>query len=162
MNILFDGWINIPHSYAIVNCFQLIHLKKKYGDKINIYIREPPYFSDGWKKQPLIYSDEYNNILNNLKPWSGENLDLIYSITYPYNIHADIPNVPKCVFYTAEHAKLDNSYFRPNNVSIFEHLKANPQIHFTCPSVWSSHGMRTYGVKNAIIPHGVDTTFLDH
>jgi glycosyltransferase involved in cell wall biosynthesis len=158
MNILFDGWIHIPHSYAIVNCFQLVHLKQKYGDTINMYVREPPYFSEGWKKQPLIYSDEYNNIINNMKQWSGEHLDLIYTITYPYNIHAE--PVPKCVFYTAEYAKLDNSYFVPNNVSIPEYLKSNPQIHFTSPSVWSSNGMRTYGVKNRIITHGVDATIF--
>ena len=31
LSILFCGWINIPHSYAIVNCFQLVHLYKNYG-----------------------------------------------------------------------------------------------------------------------------------
>ena len=38
LNVLFEGWINIGHSYAIVNCFQLIHLFKNYNDKINFFI----------------------------------------------------------------------------------------------------------------------------
>ena len=50
INILFDGWLNVPHSYAIVNCFQLIHFKLKYGDKINMFIREPKYYCEFWVK----------------------------------------------------------------------------------------------------------------
>ena len=45
LNILIIGWFNIPHSYAIVNCFQTIHLLKKYNQKLNIYIKEYKYFT---------------------------------------------------------------------------------------------------------------------
>lgn len=48
LNVLFEGWINIGHSYAIVNCFQLIHLFKNYKDKINFYVNEREYYRKEW------------------------------------------------------------------------------------------------------------------
>ncbi len=158
INILFDGWLNVPHSYAIVNCFQLIHLKMKYGDKINMFIREPKYCCEFWVKGPSIYSDEQTQVLNSINVWNGENIDLIYSITYPYNIEHTTNNVPKCVFYTAEYARLTTSHFEPPNLTL---ISNSNNLWFTCPSIWSSYGMRELGIsdtKNRVIPHGVDST----
>ena len=115
IRVLFRSWIQIAHSYAIVNCFQLIHLYKLYSDKIEFYVEEMPYFRQEWNNsKKLVYNEEYNNIIKNFKKWSGETVDLIYSITYPYNITVDKINnkvIPKCVFYTSEFATLDKNYF---------------------------------------------------
>ena len=54
LNILIIGWFNIPHSYAIVNCFQTIHLIKKYNNKLNIYIKEYKYFNEEWNNKKLL------------------------------------------------------------------------------------------------------------
>ena len=67
IKILFRSWVEIAHSYAIVNCFQIIHLYKNHGDKIEIYIQEMPYFRPEWNSQKkLVYNPEYNNIIKNL------------------------------------------------------------------------------------------------
>jgi glycosyltransferase involved in cell wall biosynthesis len=164
MNILFVGWINIPHSYAIVNCFQLIHLVKNYSDRVNIYIKELPYLG-AWQAQPLIYTPEYNTILSNLNIYTGsEKIDLVYSIVYPYDIAIDInlPRVPKCVFFTSEFATLDTSYFNPkfeNDTELIKYLD-NKNISFIAPSEWSNRGIEKYNVKSSIITHGVDTTIF--
>lgn len=159
LNILFDGWLNVPHSYAIVNCFQLIHLKLKYGDQINMYIREPKYCCEFWVKSASIYNSDHTQVLNSIRVWNGENINLVYSITYPYNIEPTTNNVPKCVFYTAEYSRLTNSHFEPPDIN---HLFDNPtNLWFTSPSTWSSNGMRELGIpdaKNRVIPHGVDTS----
>jgi glycosyltransferase involved in cell wall biosynthesis len=157
-NILFDGWLNVPHSYAIVNCFQLIHFTMKYGDKINMFIREPKYCCEFWVKTKSIYNTEQTQVLNSINVWNCENIDLIYSITYPYNIEKTTNNIPKCVFYTAEYARLTNSHFEPADLN---HLITNNNLWFTSPSAWSSNGMRELGIpdtKNRVIPHGVDTS----
>jgi glycosyltransferase involved in cell wall biosynthesis len=147
----------VPHSYAIVNCFQLIHLKLKYGNKINMFIREPKYCCEFWVKTKSVYSAEHTQVLNSINVWNGENIDLIYSITYPYNIEPTINNVPKCVFYTAEYARLANSHFEPSDIRFLN----NDNLWFTSPSAWSSAGLRELGIpdiKNRVIPHGVDTS----
>lgn len=155
MNILFDGWLNVPHSYAIVNCFQLIHFKLKYGDRINMFMREPKYCCEFWVKGASVYSAEYTQVLNSINVWNGENIDVIYSITYPYNIESTPNNIPKCVFYTAEYKKLTDSHFEPSNLR----LVTNSNLWFTSPSRWSSNGLRELGIpdaKNRVITHGVD------
>lgn len=169
IKILFRGWFEIPHSYAIVNCFQVVHLYKKYKEKIDFYIEEMPYFRKEWNNsRKLVYNNESNEIIKNLKKWNGEKVDLIYSITYPYDINmlkmSDESIIPKCVFYTSEFATLDKNYFSLNtslddNV-IRNYIIKNSKLYMTSPSVWSSKGMEKYGLqkeRNRIITHGVDT-----
>lgn len=174
IRILFEGWVNIPHSYAIVFCFQLIYLYKHFDEKIEFYVKEMPYFNPKWNdSKKLVYSDEYNNILRNFKKYNGEKIDLIYRQTYPYNLSVDQQNLntPKCIFYTSEFAALDNSYFtlngQTNNDNYTKsYLENFKNIYFTTPSLWSSKGMTKYLSKekfpnrNKIITHGVDTTIF--
>ena len=176
--ILFQGWSQIPHSYAIVNCFQLIHLYKNYGpnglitpNKLDIYVEEMNYYRPEWNNnKKLVYSKEYNEIILNLKKYNGEKVDLIYRITYPYNITVNNENIniPKCVFYTSEFKDyLTTDYFTVNsgiqlNDQFFiGYLKQFNNIYFTSPSIWSSCGMNKFQVskdRNRIITHGVDTS----
>ncbi len=67
-SLLVNGWINIPHSYAIVNCMQLIHLHKNFKDQVDIYIQETEYYGKNWfRNSQSIYNDEYTAILNQLR-----------------------------------------------------------------------------------------------
>lgn len=177
IKILFEGWVNIPHSYAIVFCFQLIHLYKNYNDKIEFYVKEMPYYNPMWNNsKKLVYCEEYNSILTNFKKYNGEVVDLIYRQTYPYNLCIDNNNhhISKCIFYTSEFATLDKSYFILNKEHydfnefyIKSYLENNKNIFFTSPSLWSSKGMSKYITvskdttcpnRNKIITHGVDPT----
>ncbi len=166
-SLLVNGWINIPHSYAIVNCMQLIHLHKNFKDRIDIYIQETEYYGKNWSRNSQsIYNDEYTAILNQLRPWNGEHIDLIYSISFPYDI-TPTDNIPKCVFYTCELQTLDTMYFKPtfiNNQHIYSKLQSQPHLYFTTPSIWSASGMeKTFGIPtthNRIITHGADTSMF--
>lgn len=181
--VLFEGWINIPHSYAICFCFQLINLYKNYGpngiikkNALTIYVTEMPYYNPMWNNnKKLVYSDEYNDILRNLKIYKNEDVDLIYRQTYPYNITITEQNkhIPKCVFYTSEFKKLDHSYFvvntpeLPNDITkekyISLYLNEFKNIYLTSPSEWSSKGMDEFSIsneRNRIITHGVDTSIF--
>ena len=162
-----NGWINIPHSYAIVNCMQLVHLYKNYKDHIDIYVQEPEYYGPSWvKNSQSLYNDEYTEILTQFKQWNGEHIDLVYSISFPYDV-TPISNTPKCVFYTCELQTLDNVYFKPrfaDNQEIKTHLHAQSRLYFTTPSIWSRHGMeKTFDIttsRNRLITHGSDTNIF--
>lgn len=169
LKVLFRGWFNIPHSYSMVNCFQIVNLYKRYKDNIEFYIEEMPYFRQEWNAvKKLVYSEEYNQIVRNFKQWSGEEIDLVYSITYPYNMDMVTVNgksVPKCVFYTSEFATLEPHYFSctdtdlTSDEKIKEYISNTNNLYMTSPSVWSSLGMKKYGLpdtRNNIITHGVD------
>lgn len=169
LRVLFRGWFNIPHSYSMVNCFQIVNLYKSYKDNIEFYIEEMPYFRQEWNAvKKLVYSEEYNQIVRNFKQWNGETIDMVYSITYPYNmdmVTVGGKTVPKCVFYTSEFATLDSNYFSctsndlTSDDKIKEYISKTTNLYMTSPSVWSSLGMHKYGLpdnRNKIITHGVD------
>ena len=167
LKVLFQGWINVPHSYSMVNCFQLVYLYKNYGDKLDIYIDEMPYYQPHWyNAKKLVYTKEFNHILTSLKQWKGEDVDLVYSITYPYNM--TLPRndkTPKIVFYTSEFAALDNNYFTFDKPlqDIRDYIQTHQNIYMTSPSVWSARGMQLYGLedrRNKIITHGADTSIF--
>ena len=180
IRVLVEGWINIPHSYAIVNCLQLVHMIKMQ-DKYNLefYVKEVEYYNPNWNNnKKLMFDEEYNQILKNIKQWNANiEVDLIYRISYPYNIsiYNDQKHIPTCVFFTSEFATLDVNYFKlssPNYKVIDDHIiemhmKHNKNLSFITPSEWSLSGMRTYiqneselRQKVKIIPHGVDTTIF--
>jgi glycosyltransferase involved in cell wall biosynthesis len=176
MKILIEGWFNIPHSYAIVNDFQIIHLLKNYPD-LTIYIKEQDYYREEWNsKKKLVFTQEYNNIISNLKQWNGEEVDLVYRITYPYNIESNtMSNVPKCVYFTAEFKEIDPQYFATNKIIpgvkvddnfLKQYIKAHPKLYFTSPSTWSQNALDKYditvGKKHKIIPNGVDTKIFNN
>jgi glycosyltransferase involved in cell wall biosynthesis len=182
LKVLFRGWTLVPHSYAIVNCFQLIHLHKYYGDKLEIYVEERPYYRPEWNNaKKLVYNQEYNDIIKGLNVWKGQDVDVVYSITYPYDVTEVVINnvpVPKCVFYTAEFSSLTKDYFckyvDDNQVQfqsssdIELHLQKNEsfaKMYFTSPSKWCAPGIQsiynnTDPGKNVVITHGVDTTIF--
>ena len=179
LKVLFQVWWQIPHSYSIVSALQLVHLYKRYGagpnPALDIYLEEMPYFQPHWnEKKKLVYTEEYNQILRNLKPRSAcvGNFDLIYRQTYPYNITTDdgFASVPKCVFYTSEFRDfLNQDYFTVNSdmaktdAEITRFLKETPNMYFTSPSDWSSKGLLRYNVpdnRNRVITHGVDSTIF--
>lgn len=104
ISVLVRGWLNVPHSYAVVNCFQLIHLIKNYGDKYNFYLLESEYYFSFWNNhRGLHYTREYNDLLNNhIQLYNNQPIDLEYRISYPHNITIDrqshVPT-PIVVFY---------------------------------------------------------------
>lgn len=186
LRVLFSSWHTLSHSYGIVAAFLLIHLYKNYGpdgkikkNAIDIYVEEAPFFNPEWNnKKKWVYSEEYNQILKNLKVYNGEPIDVIYRQVYPYNINVTNENkdIPKCVFYTSEFAKLSDSYFSLQKPTDLEPTKYNDyiklfldnfkNIYFTAPSEWSARGMIEYldnketSPRNRIITHGVDTSIF--
>ena len=103
-----------------------------------------PYFRQEWNNsKKLVYTQSYNDIIKNFKKWNGEEVDLIYSMTYPYNMSMDYNKnsgevIPKCVFYTSEYSKLDSMFFQlvkpveKQDDYISGFLKENNNIYFTC------------------------------
>jgi glycosyltransferase involved in cell wall biosynthesis len=180
-NILFESWYNIPHSYSIVNTFQIINFYKLYSENYSIYLKNceyPDIYKDKWKQNLdnsgncSIYSDEYNKILSccnvyNENLHKNVNFDIIYRLTYPYNIsipnEENLKNAKIYVFYTAEFKNLDPSYFKLNDKKILddniikEHItKYKNKLEFITPSEWSIDSMNKYLGKSHLIPHGID------
>lgn len=170
MKVLIHGWTKIAHSYSIVNVFQIVHLIKNYPDII-IYVNEAEYYKQEWKSKMnnTLYPPEYYNLLSKVQKWDPSNncpIDIIYSITYPYDITEYSMIAPKCVFYTAEFSMLSLEYFSCNcKILDDEFVKEScKRLFFTTPSEWSKNGLEKYtGIdnsRNRVITHGVDVSIF--
>jgi len=169
MKILIEGWFSIPHSYAIVNCFQLYSFYKIFPKDTIFYIKEVDYCSPAWNnikdEAHSIYPEYMRKVLLSFPKWKKQRVDVIYRIAYPYNIQTNrkLSSIPIVVFYTTELYKimLQSFYPTPSNDKMFTNsIQTHKNIHFICPSKWSQNGMRPYvpeGIRNTIINHGVST-----
>lgn len=181
LRILVEGWFNIPHSYAIVCCNELIAMQKVYKKQdLIIYIKEEEYFGAKWNdlkesQQGLKYNMDKNLAVKHFQTWHPSNeVDLVYRITYPYNLELRKygryagRNIPTVVFYTAEFNNLDPHYFKFDDHFKFvddnfigNFIKNYPNFYFKTPSKWCQQGMTKYNVskeKNRVISHGIDPT----
>jgi len=171
-NILFSGWFNVAHSYAIINCFQLLALYENYKDRINFYIDERPYYNPEWSKiKKLVYGDSLNKILMDFQKYNKDlhKIDLEYRCTYEYDITVKNP-WPVCIFYTAEFNNLEPYYFKNNNIiqtsllEITDHIHKNiNKLYFTAPTKWSADGLTFAKIPNnhnKVITHGVSSGLL--
>lgn len=177
IRLLVEGWFNIPHSYSLVVCNELLALQRNFSDDITIYISEQEYYRESWNgSRKLSYSPVKNKQIESFKVYNNEPIDVIYRITYPYNVTNKKYNrynnkfIPTIVFYTAEFAHLDPSYFvfdknlkfvDDNFIASF--LENNQCYYFKTPSEWSKQGMKRFlpsgdHNRNVVITHGVDTT----
>jgi glycosyltransferase involved in cell wall biosynthesis len=171
-SILIEGWFNLPHSYAIVACFELYYMYKNFHDFVNFYTLEKKYISPIWQKNK-IFPKKFYEILDKLIPFEKINndyskIDLIYRISFPYNLSINNDNfgIPKCIFYTSEYMNLEAKYFE--NFKDLDTVKKylvnfRNQLYFISPSIWSCKGLENidpfYKINthfNKCIPHGVD------
>ena len=64
MRLLVEGWRNLPHSYGLVNCYQILELLKR--DEVTLFFRDAPYFSKRWRPMSGIFQPKDEEILNSL------------------------------------------------------------------------------------------------
>jgi hypothetical protein len=172
LRVLYDSWLYIPHSYAIVSCMELLHLLRQYGpngtQEVELFVHEPPYYRPEWNgKRALAYDSQYNDALEHgLQRWSGERVDVVLRRSYPHDLSSwpgESEGVPLLLFYTSEYgAWLPTRSFSlgrgvgvpPSTAAVAKRIASSVKL-FT-PSTWSARGAAAYGTKAALVPHGVD------
>jgi glycosyltransferase involved in cell wall biosynthesis len=185
LSVLIEGWTKVPHSFAIVNCFQLIGLLTMYGDEINIYLRETAYYYANWESTNYsIFNSEHQHMLRSIPVWNGEQVDIVYRIHFPLDIRLssrfENNSVPMVLFYaatrsiysyselivpdeniTVNSSMLGEQWDTTDASKFVQSLPSN--IYFVTPSPGSAHAMRILMTESQfinnhrIIPHGVDT-----
>lgn len=178
--ILVQGWINIPHSFALVNCFQLIHLLKNYGNKVDIYLDEQPYFNRDWYSidDAQLYPEIYGDILASIKRWNSTvEVDIVYRISYPYDVSTwPKKNIPVIVFFSSSGLLYAGDFFNNGpsqgwsdnstmdstdpmtHKKIEDHLASVPNTQFVTGTAWSSNAikplLRDWEERVTVITHG--------
>jgi glycosyltransferase involved in cell wall biosynthesis len=177
LTILVEGWVKYPHSYALVNVYQLLALHKKQGVKL-LFKEKPPY-QESWPVLDdltgIILTEEESRTLSSIKRWNGkERVDIVYRISFPFDISSttaefsSLHNAPKninplftipkpvLVFYTAEFQTFKDSYFHGGSAKDFIERCHERKVIPVTPSTWSAQALIREKYEPLIIHHGVD------
>jgi glycosyltransferase involved in cell wall biosynthesis len=155
--LLVEGWRNVPHSYAIVNQWQLLELARR--DDVELRVKDLPLFNSQWARAPHPFGGAERAALSALKSWSSDfEPQATYRISYPLDFAAG-KHGQTIVFGTAEYQLLAPSMLKePLDLGA---LNRDEKFAVVTPSRWSAQGFVRAGIvesKIAVIPHGVSTS----
>jgi len=162
ISILFEGWLHFPHSYAIVNVYQLLALSRFPG--VTLYIDEKPPYRDTWKVcaslEHLMLTSEENHELDAIPKWDGtQHVDVVWRSMFPYDC-SPFGDTPVAVQFTAEFGVLLPDYIKAPFTPLDMQCRcAQKLLLATTPSAWNVPALGNDGGRDScvIVPHGCDT-----
>jgi len=158
--IIIEGWRFIPHSYAIVNQWQLLELSRRPDVTVK-FVEVPPYRRT-WKPTKGLFNPDDELVLQSLlAPDPGEKADVTFRISLPYNFSRSRSS-RTAVFVTAETQALwPDQFADPKLLDELRQGKLPRELTIVTPSRWSAEAYFNAGCpveQVLIVPHGVDTT----
>ncbi len=158
-SLIVEGWRFLPHSYAVVNQWQLLSLSRLGSTALKI--RDMPLHHPGWRLQTGLFDKTAEEILRSLEPAAeGEHADALLRISFPFDFSASCCG-KTAVFGTSENQALQRKQLSDEGTYQQLRRKSPPEcITVVTPSRWSAQGFYNCGFKTeqvVIIPHGVDT-----
>jgi glycosyltransferase involved in cell wall biosynthesis len=156
INVLIEGWIDYPHSYSIVNIYQILALLKKDG--IKLFLKIVPPYNEDWELINLldiVTVDELDKInkIPRIKNVIDAQIDIIYRISYPFDTRLD--SVPIILFYTSE---FQNAKDFPVSMDHLKDICNSRKLMAVTPSNWSAMALLKEKYDPLVISHGVDIT----
>ena len=152
-----EGWRFLPHSYAIVNQWQLLALRRR---NINVKVLDVPFYRASWQALTGLFDPASEHALRSLElAQPGEDTDVTLRMFVPFRFSPSRSRV------TAVFATLEQQLIQKHQLSSFaeyEKLRRGPppaNIMAITPSQWSAQGFYRAGFDPSqvlVIPHGVD------
>ena len=156
-SLIVEGWRFLPHSYAIVNQWQLLALQRR---NITVKVVDAPFYRAAWQAQTGIFNPASEQALRSLSvAQPDEAADVTLRIFAPFTFS------PSRSRLTAVFATLEQQLIQRNQMSDlaeYEALRRQPpssDIIAITPSQWSAQGFYRTGFapeQVLVIPHGVD------
>lgn len=153
--IVISGWRFLPHSYAVVGTFQARELLSRH--QVRLYFSDAIIPRTGWQPHFGTFDPSTEQALQQVPPAPSRQVDVLYRISYPYNIAASAAK-HTFVFATSEFGLVPPEDVTPG-MSLRDHLHSDVVI--VTPSHWSRRGFLRSGAHPArviVIPLGVDAT----
>jgi glycosyltransferase involved in cell wall biosynthesis len=155
-SLIVEGWRFVPHSYAIVNQWQLLALARR---DIRLKVVDAP-FHRPWQTQAGLFDLPAEQSLRSLEiARLGETADITLRIFAPFRF------LPSGSRVTAVFATLEQQLIRRHQMADraeYERMRRSgppAQIKVVTPSRWSAEGFYKAGFSKEqviIVPHGVD------
>jgi glycosyltransferase involved in cell wall biosynthesis len=161
-SLIVEGWRFLPHSYAVVNQWQLLALARR--PDLSLKIIDAPLYHPEWKPEEGLFRPADEEELRTLpvaKP--DERADVTLRVFARYDFSPSHSR-RTAVFGTCECQLLRRVYLRDS--AIYDQFKrgiASMEIAIVTPSHWSAEGFYKAGFPRDqvhIIPHGVDVDYF--
>jgi glycosyltransferase involved in cell wall biosynthesis len=157
-SLIVEGWRLLPHSYAIVNQWQLLALLRR---NIALKVVDVPFYRPSWQAQTGLFEPTAEQALRSIEnAQPGESADVTLRVFYPFTFS------PSRSRLTAVFATLEQQLIRKDHLSDlreYEQLGRGPppaNVKAVTPSQWSAEGFYRAGFDRdqvLVVPHGVDT-----
>ena len=157
-SLIVEGWRFLPHSYAIVNQWQLLALLRR---NIALKVVDVPFYRPSWQTQTGLFEPTAEQALRSIEiAQPAESADVTLRVFYPFTFS------PSRSRLTAVFATLEQQLIRKDHLSDlreYEQLGRGPppaNVKAVTPSQWSAEGFYRAGFDRdqvLVVPHGVDT-----
>ena len=152
--LVVEGWRFLPHSYAVVNQFQLLAMLDAPG--LRLFHRDLPLYLPHWRPVRGLLPRTSEDALAGIPPPPTDAVQALYRIGFPYDLRP--ANAGRTVaFGTSELLWVDASMLAgPGSLS---RQMAGSETLIVTPSQWSRKGFVRSGAPEervAVVPHGVD------
>lgn len=155
LELLVEGWRALPHSYALVNHFQLAALARR--PDVRLAVRDLPYFRAHWQPVGALTGTPDDGLVAALPGPSEEAApDVTYRIGLPLRFDP-APHGRVFVFGTAELRTITAAGIADGETLLA--AQARSDAHVVTPSRWSADGFVASGFPPArvhVVPHGVE------
>ncbi len=157
MRLAVEGWRFVPHSYAIVNQFQLLEMQQRPNLELDHV--DAPYLNDWRPLQGLFkpaQEQSLRSFTNNSATVSASAPDARLRIYVPPNLNSTSERL--YVFGTTEWGKVRNLMLQEMAVSSLQSAHASSNATIITPSQWSRSGFIQSGAdpdRVVVVPRGV-------
>jgi glycosyltransferase involved in cell wall biosynthesis len=156
--LIVEGWRFLPHSYAIVNQWQLLALLRR---NIVLKVVDVPFYRPSWRAQAGLFEPSAEQALRSIEVAQPvESADVTLRVFSPFTFSPSRSRLT-AVFATLEQQLIRK--FQVSDLREYEQLRRGPppaNVKAVTPSQWSAEGFYRAGFARdqvLVVPHGVDT-----
>lgn len=158
-SLIVEGWRFLPHSYAVVNQWQLLSLSRLKN--IHLKIRDAPLYHPRWRTQTGLFDETAEKTVQSFESAAaGECADATLRIFFPFDFSPSGCG-KTAVFCTSENQVIQRIQLSDEETYQQLRRRSPPRdVIVVTPSRWSAQGFYNCGFRTeqvAIVPHGVDT-----
>lgn len=160
--LVVEGWRFLPHSYAVVNHWQLLELLQRQG--LQVFHTDMPYAMPSWRPDTSLFDPARDAMLRGIPPRPtspGFRPDAVLRVGWPFWFHGDPSGCPTFVWGTTEF-KIVEPVAIGSRRTPFEDLSQTPCRLIACTN-WAKVGFVNAGAapdRVDVIPCGVDTSIF--
>ncbi len=156
-SLFIQGWRFIPHSYALINSYQLLELQRR--PNLEIFYQDMPYVTEDWKPVEGLLAPEAEQRLKQISiAPKNPKADVTLRMYCPFDL-SNSQSPKTFIFGCTEWGIVPQSILRGMKISCFRDAHLNSDTTIITSSHWSRQGFLNSGAVServVVVPLGVE------